>query len=107
MVAWLTTALGKVLINPLGQINLVNQHIGLVTFSQRKRISLSFSKRLSNIYHMPRDCARDLRSVSKQKSPCGQDTESHVKRGEGDPCPQRVQGEEVIQARFGRCGKAF
>lgn len=44
LVGWLTTALSEILINSMDQINPVNQHTELITFSQKKSISLSFNK---------------------------------------------------------------
>lgn len=41
---WLITAVSEVLIHSMDQKNSVNQHIELITFSQKKRISLSFNK---------------------------------------------------------------
>lgn len=89
MVAWLTTAIGTVLINPLDQINLVNQHTGIVTLSQRECISLSFTKWLLNIYHTPG-------TVLGTKDTCP-NRSHHVVRTQRvtiwwDTCPKKVQG---------------
>lgn len=54
---WLITAVSEVLIHSMDQINSVNQHIELITFSQKKRISLSFNKVIKHLSYA-RDCAR-------------------------------------------------
>ena len=89
MVAWLTSAIGTVLINPLDQINSVNQHTGIVTFSQRECISLSFTKWLLSIYHT-------LGTVLGTKDPCP-NRSHHVGRTQTvtirwDTCSKKVQG---------------